>query len=59
MDNTPESCTLCAVDDGGCYVLEVLDSKGRVIAYLDWPKSWPEIVSPSYLTVAGFKIVPA
>jgi hypothetical protein len=55
----PESCRLVAIDTGEGYALEVQDSTGETIAELAWPESWPDIVSPAYLTVAGFKILPA
>ena len=54
----PEGCTLAAIDTGNGYQLEVRDGK-HTIAILDWPASWPEIVTPAYLTVAGFEILPA
>ena len=54
----PEGCTLAAIDTGNGYQLEVRDGK-HTIAILEWPASWPEIVSPAYLTVAGFEILPA
>lgn len=56
---TPEGCTLVAVDTGEGYALEVLDGSGNTIAELAWPESWPAVVSPTYLTVAGFSIRPA
>ena len=55
----PEGCILIAVDTGGGYSLEVQAPNGKTIAELAWPDSWPEIVTPAYLTVAGFKILPA
>ena len=54
----PEDCTLVAIDTGHGYQLEVRDGD-HMLAILAWPESWPEIVSPSHLTVAGFKILPA
>ena len=55
----PEGCILIAVDTGEGYSLEVQDTGGKTIAELAWPESWPERVSPAYLTVAGFTILPA
>lgn len=55
----PESCILVAVDTGGGYLLGVEDSRGNTVAELAWPESWPQTVSPDYLRVAGFKILPA
>ena len=54
----PEDCTLVAIDTGHGYQLEVRDGD-HTLAILAWPESWPEVVSPAYLTVAGFKILPA
>ena len=55
----PENCTLVAVATGDGYMLAVEDENRQVVAELAWPESWPTIVTPAYLTVAGFKIVPA
>lgn len=54
-----DSCTLVAVDTGEGYSLEVMAPNGQTVCELAWPESWPTTVTPAYLTVAGFKILPA
>ena len=55
----PEGCILIAVDTGEGYSLEVESPGGKTLCELAWPESWPTTVTPAYLTVAGFKILPA
>ena len=52
-----EDCKLVAAYMGDGYSLEVLHN-GEVIAYLSWPKSWPDKVTDSFLIQCGFEIEP-
>lgn len=51
-----EECKLVAVDTGDGWSLEVHAPWGEVIAFLAWPKSWPETMTNIMLEAAGFEI---
>lgn len=61
MNKIPEECKLIAVHTGDGWSLEVHQNAGDIddelVAYLAWPKQWPEIVSSKQLEVMGFEVV--
>lgn len=52
----PEGCKLEAHDSGDGWVLTAT-KKGEVVAYLDWPDTWPEQVTERQLKGFGFEVV--
>jgi hypothetical protein len=52
-----ENCKLTAHHTGDGWSLAVEDRHGNVIAYLEWPESWPGIVDSNFLARSGFEIV--
>lgn len=53
---TPEGCRLKSHHTGDGWLLSVETAVGDVVAFLDWPQSWPEIVTANELKVYGFEI---
>lgn len=53
----PENCVLVAYDTGDGWYLGVRNGKGKEIAMLAWPESWPESMSPAQLKEFGFKVI--
>ena len=53
----PEECTLVAVHTGDAWHLTVEDRSGEGVAFLEWPKSWPETVNGDQLKAFGFEVV--
>ena len=52
----PEGCKLLAVWGGDGWCLEVLDpTTNGCLAILEWPDSWPEIMTADQLRKAGFE----
>lgn len=54
----PEECKLKAHHTGDAWLLYVEDRHGKTIAYLTWPKNWPENVSEVEVRGCGFEIEP-
>lgn len=61
--SSPEDCKLVAVHDGcgesATWTLCVEDSDGEVVAYLKWPKAWPQSMTCEKLLAAGFECITA
>jgi hypothetical protein len=53
----PEGCKLVAHDTGDGWALMVESRKGETVAYLDWPKIWPEVMAAKDLRRIGFEVV--
>ena len=57
----PEKCKLVAYHTGDAWSLEVHrnygDDDDELVAYLDWPKTWPEYMKTETLKQFGFEIV--
>ena len=51
-----EDCKLVASYTGEGWTLEVHTNYGECIAYLTWPKSWPDEISDEKLKEFGFEI---
>jgi hypothetical protein len=56
MTLRPEECVLTAHNTGDGWCLAVEDRKENVVAYLRWPKAWPETIDKSSLEKFGFEI---
>ncbi len=54
----PEECRLKAHHTGDGWLLYVMDRHGKTIAYLAWPKNWPEILSKFQIGRFGFEVEP-
>lgn len=52
----PEGCELVACHDGEGWSLSVEDN-GQVVALIDWPSSWPAVLTGDELREKGFTIV--
>ena len=52
----PENCKLTAAHTGDGWELAVVDSKQNLMALLDWPNAWPEIIGCEKLEEFGFEI---
>jgi len=54
---TPEGCWLIAFDTGEGWALAVEDEHRNTVAYLAWPKVWPERVTRQKLWECGFEVL--
>lgn len=53
----PEKCKLIACHTGDGWSLEVHNSNGDLVAYLDWPEQWDAKMTTKELEAAGFEVV--
>ena len=54
----PEECILKAHHTGDAWLLYVEDKHSNTIAYLAWPKNWPDSLNTFQIGRYGFEVEP-